>query len=297
MLMGGLTALVAMRPHAKTSVKNRKDDSNWRGLVKQIAGALVLSLIGATFGLAQSQALSKDGEAGENVGSAPEKMPPSLEIRFALSALPSSLREKAAVYVLDPTKGYILDHAGSNGQSCFVERIEWARAEYRNDIYIPMCYDSAGAKNQMQVRFDVAELRAQGLSPEDLKKEIEKRFADGTYKAPDRAGLSYMTAPIMRTYISFDLNDKRVMTMSMPHVMYYAPNVTDADVGGIPSMTPYPFVFEQGPQGFIIQRLGKYEAAKIVANESALLNDLCSYRSCLCWNANDSESSSHGHSK
>jgi len=46
---------------------------------------------------------------------------------------------------------------------------------------------------------DAAALRAQGMSPAALKAEIERRFTDKTYTAPEKAGLSYMVAPIMRT--------------------------------------------------------------------------------------------------
>jgi len=212
-------------------------------------------------------------------------MPSGLEVRYALSALPLALQENATVYVLDPAKGYVLERAGSNGQSCFVQRTEWKFADYRNDVFAPMCYDETGAKNQMRVSFDVAALRAQGVPADKMKKEIEARFQNGTYKAPDRPGFSYMTEPLMRTYMSLDPKDKdSVTTMSMPHVMYYAPNISASEVGALPCppCAPYPFVFEPGPHGYVIQRLGDAESAKIVAEEAALVNDLCSYRSALC---------------
>ena len=214
-----------------------------------------------------------------------QPMPRSLEVRFALSALPPALREGASVYVLDTTKGYVLDHQGTNGQSCFVSRTEWKFADYRDDIYDATCYDAVGAKNHMQVLFDVAKLRAQGVAPNIMKRRIQDGFKTGKYHAPESAGFSYMTAPLMRTYMSLDPNDKStVMTTSMPHVMYYAPNVNDSNVGGLgcPPCAPYPFAFETGPHGYIIQRLGDQEAAKIVADESALVRELCEYRSVLC---------------
>jgi hypothetical protein len=154
-----------------------------------------------------------------------------------------------------------------------------------------------GAKNHMRVWFDVAELRASGLNPEAMKKEIERRFRNGAYKAPDRAGFSYMTSPLMRTYMSLDPNvTNSVATMSMPHIMYYAPNVMSEEVGAIPCppCAPYPFVFEPGPHGYIIQRLGTDESAKIVADEKALVERLCAYRSVLCVTKRDGDhSSSH----
>jgi hypothetical protein len=120
--------------------------------------------------------------------------------------------------------------------------------------------------------------------PLELKTEIARRFAAGSYRPPERAGLSYVLAPLMRTYMSLDPGDKTMMTMMMPHVMYCAPNVIDADVGGLPPppLSPYPFVFEQGPTGVSIQRPGDRGAAKIVAKETSLTKELCSYPPYLC---------------
>jgi hypothetical protein len=251
-------------------------------MTKTIHGlALVFCFGGAHLGLAGHE----HAETATNSRGPLERMPVSLEMRLALSALPPPLRDKAAVYVLDPARGYVLERAGSNGQSCFVGRTEWKFADYRNDVYDPICYDDVGSKNHMRVWFDVAELRAKGVAPEVMKKQIEARFRNGAYKAPNRAGLSYMTAPLMRSYMSLDPKDREsVATMSMPHIMYYAPHVTGADVGGMPCppCAPYPFVFEPGPHGYVIQRLGDQESAKIVTDEASLVSELCAYRSALC---------------
>ena len=63
-----------------------------------------------------------------------DKMPRDLEVRYALSALPPHLRADATTYVLDPDKGYELNHKGTNGFSCFVERTEQERADFRNVV-------------------------------------------------------------------------------------------------------------------------------------------------------------------
>jgi hypothetical protein len=234
-------------------------------------------------GLVGLVCLAADATANSNSSLTP--MPKSLELRFALSALPPSLRADATVYTLDTKRGYVLDHTGTNGQSCFVSRTEWKFADYRDDIYDATCYDAVGARNHMQLLFDVASLRSQGVAPQIMKQRILMGFRTGKYHSPEAPGFSYMTAPLMRTYMSLDPNDKSsVMTMSMPHVMYYAPNVTDSKVGGLgcPPCAPYPFSFESGPHGYIIQRLGDQESAKIVADESALVRDLCEYQSVLC---------------
>ena len=89
----------------------------------------------------------------------------------------------------------------------------------------------------------------------------------------------------MRTYPNPDPSDHTVVTMSMPHHMIYAPNLTDRDIGGAPPPGPYPFIFEQGPQGYMILLLGEEEKAKVVADSKQLLADLCAYRSSLCLNS------------
>ena len=244
----------------------------------------LLAAVG-TFFFAASLASAAANSPVDSPHGALTAMPRSLEVRFALSALPPNLRDGATVYRLDISQGYVRERAGTNGQTCFVSRTEWKFADYRNDIYDPTCYDATGAKHHMQVLFDVAALRARGVPPADMKKQIETGFRTGRYTAPDHAGFSYMTAPLMRTYMSLDPNDKStVMTMSMPHIMYYAPNVAPADVGGLgcPPCAPYPFLFEAGPHGYLLQRLGDKESDKIVSDEADLLRDLCAYRSVLC---------------
>ena len=71
--------------------------------------------------------------SSENV---PEAMPKDLEVRLALSALPPYLRSEATVYVLDPAKGYAAQQKGTNDFTCFVERTDWVRADFRNDLFI-----------------------------------------------------------------------------------------------------------------------------------------------------------------
>src|SRR5437588_10665129 len=105
-----------------------------------------------------------------------EQMPAKLETQFALSALPPAMRDPTTVYVLDPNKGYQLSRQGTNGVTCLVERTAWEQANFRNDIYVPLCYDAAGSKNFLKVIMDVATLRIQGMSAVALKAEIPFGF-------------------------------------------------------------------------------------------------------------------------
>jgi hypothetical protein len=215
-----------------------------------------------------------------------ESMPPKLETQFALSALPPALRDKATIYLLDPKQGYSIARQGTSGIACVVERTVWEMADFRNDIYIPLCYDAAGIHWHFQAIIDSAALRAQGMSPAALKAEIEKRYRNQIYKTPERAGLSYMIAPLMRT---IGPPDMKVHTMSMPHLMFYAPGVTNADIGALPDLAvpatlQYPFIDKQGnaEQSYMIQMVGASEKAKILADEKQLLDALCAHRDLLC---------------
>jgi len=215
-----------------------------------------------------------------------EPMPAKLETQFALSALPPGLRGGATVYLLDPKQGYHLSRQGTSGVTCLVERTVWEWADFRNDIYIPLCYDAIGTKAHLKVIMDAATLRAQGVNPAALKAEIEKRYREKTYKAPEKPGLSYMVAPVMRALGPPDLN---MHTMSMPHLMFYAPNLTNEDIGAVPdlrvpSSLVYPFIDKQGnaEQSYMIQLIGETEKARILADEKVLVDELCAYRDILC---------------
>ena len=246
------------------------------------------------FGFGTISSLSCMGQTNggsDSVAAQLEKMPKPLEVRFALSALPPHLRDSATTYILDPQKGYVVSHEGTNGFSCIVMRTEWCwpQLPFRDDIFVPICYDDEGSKKMLPVWMDVAQLRARGLGPRQVYEETMKKFDAGTYQKPARVGISYMTAPLMRSYPFPEATE--VMTMSMPHYMFYAPNVKNADIGGKP-LSPYPFVVPQGPgpHDVIVLLVGEAEKAKILADSNDLLNDLCSYRKYLCF-----DSANHGH--
>src|SRR5262249_13533382 len=152
-------------------------------LLRVLAVSLFVNLI-AISGFAQTakypqlskHATSKDAEiapTGSAARSATEtdagdttieKMPAKLETEFALSALPVGMREQATVYLLDPKKGYQLSRRGTSGVTCLVERTAWEQADFRNDIYVPLCYDAEGSRTYLKVIIDAAALRAQGVT-------------------------------------------------------------------------------------------------------------------------------------
>ncbi len=211
-----------------------------------------------------------------------EQMPVALETEFAKSAAPAHIRDGVSVWLLDPAKGYSLAEEGTNGVECLVSRTAYEQADFRNDIYVPLCYDAAGAATYLKVLREVADLRIAGMSPEALRDEVDARYDNGTYTAPDKAGLSYMVAPIMRTWM---LPDMDVHAMPMPHLMYYAPYSTDADIAAnMAGDMRYPFIFKEGhaAQSYMVHVASTDQQAEIHDQNQALLESLCAYRDVLC---------------
>ena len=217
-------------------------------------------------------------------------LPRDLEIQLALSALPPHIRDSATVYVLNPAKGFEIARTGTNGFHAFVARTgddamrgTWVLKEYPRDILYPISFDPAGARANMRVFFDIAEMQAEGTPPEKLKKIIQERYRTKYYKTPERPGISYMLSPILRTYTNPEANDS-VLMASIPHVMHYAPNLTNEDIGSAkPSFdNKYPFIIQHGPHGYTIQHLGEKEKTEIRKGFEEMLARLCQLNENWC---------------
>ena len=217
-----------------------------------------------------------------------EPLPRDLEIQLAQSTLPPHLRENATVYVLNPAKGFEVAKNGTNGFHALVARTgddtffgTWPLTEYRDDILYPVSFDKAGASAHMRIFFDAAEMQANGRPAIELKKIMHERHKTGYYKAPERAGISYMLSPILRTYYNPEKSDL-VSTVNYPHVMFYAPNVSDQDIGADKLGGMYPFVILHGPHGHVVQILGVTERAEITKQYSEMLARLCKIKEVWC---------------
>ena len=217
-----------------------------------------------------------------------EKMPVDLETDFALSSLPPHLRDNATVYLLDPAKGYYVARQGTNGFTAMVIRTEWEWDEFTDDCFTALSYDAEGSKTIVPLYLDVASMRASGkYSPVELHQAIAKKVKDGGLKAPARTGVSYMLAPIMRSHPG--PGEKEVVTMIMPHYMFYAPNLTNQDIGGMYDGSSQPFVLESDPAfgkdhgitNYIIVKAGEAEIAKILKENATLLDRLAQFRGSL----------------
>jgi hypothetical protein len=183
-------------------------------------------------------------------------MPEDLEMELALSAAPEHLRAGASVLLLGK-EGYVEARRGTNGFTCLVGRTQ------PKDV-APMCYDAEGTRTIVPRIADEAAMRARGEGEEAIRKAVEEGFRSGKYKAPGRPGISYMISPVQEL-----AGPDGVVRAFVPHLMFYAPNLTDADVGGMRGGSV--FINSPAPHGMIIVPLGNEEQKAIGARNEALV--------------------------
>jgi hypothetical protein len=140
------------------------------------------------------------------------------EIALALSACPPPVASKAAVYVLDRS-GYVKVRDSENGFTAIVQHSLPTSQE-------PQCIDAEGTRTLLPRMLKVAELRAQGKSPEEIKRFVADAFAKGVFRPPSRPGVDYMLSTE-----NLVPNPKGVVVPFPPHVMFYGPYLTNADLG------------------------------------------------------------------
>lgn len=166
-------------------------------------------------------------------------LPRDREIQLAESAGPPGLIRDAAIYVLEP-QGYTMARGGSSGFSCLVGR-------ERPDTLEPMCFDPEGSQTILPAVLDAARFRGQGLGEEEIGRRIAEGYQAGRYRAPRRAGITYM---LSKENLVF--NGQKVISYP-PHVMIFAPYVTNKDIGADFKNRWLPWVLGEGtPHAYIM---------------------------------------------
>ena len=187
-------------------------------------------------------------------------LPRPLEIELALSAAPKHLRDAATVWTLEES-GYTMAQRGSNAFSCLVSR--------RGGDLFPVCWDAEGARALLPLDFDDARMRLSGKSGGEIEAMVTQRFKSGEYRAPSRAGVAYMLAPLR---YRIDEAGHVTRTPSNPHLMFYGPNLTDTDIGG--ARGSLVFINRVGPDGMMIVPLGEKERGAIVNESQSLVEQV-----------------------
>jgi hypothetical protein len=202
--------------------------------------ALAAQLEISTTAVAQST-----GSAG---GETPALMDRQKETALALSACPPMVVSKAAVYVLDKS-GYVKIRESQNGFTALVQHSMITSQE-------PQCIDAEGTRTFLPRMLKVAELRAQGKSAEEIKGIIADEIARGLLKPPTRPGIDYMLSSE-----NMVPDEKGTVAHFPPHVMFYAPYLTNAELGSGGQAAGGPaFVAGEGtPYALIIVPIGAHE--------------------------------------
>lgn len=193
---------------------------------------------------------SGDAQAQE-VGSGIEREPERLEIlpvdqetALALSAAPDHLRDGAGVVALT-AGGFVTVRESRNGYTCVVNRDHPLNRK-------PTCYDAEGAATILPKVEFVGELLLQDVPVDEIERRVAAKFAAGEFISPRRPGVAYMLSTKIRNYNP----QTGEMGTFPPHVMFYAPNLTNEDIGtSWEAMREHPwlpFVAYEGPQGFLI---------------------------------------------
>jgi hypothetical protein len=143
------------------------------------------------------------------------------EIALALSACPSTVAGGAGVYVLGEA-GYEKARDSRNG---FVAIVGHALPISQE----PQCMDAEGANTHLPRLLKQAELRAQGRTPAEIQRCIADAFARGEFVAPSRPGVDYMLSTQNLPPDAAGTGD--AVEHFPPHVMIYAPFITNKDLG------------------------------------------------------------------
>ena len=210
----------------------------------------------------RAQAPQAQGEGRGLFAQSPQYpvLPHALEVELALSAAPKHLRDDATVWTLEQT-GYTIARKGSNAFTCVVSR----RA---GDLF-PVCWDAEGTRSLLPLNVEDARLRLSGKSGAEIDAIIATGFKSGDYHAPARAGIAYMLSP-MRYRI--DEHGIVTRTVSNPHLMFYGPNLTDADIGG--ARGAFVSMNRVGPDGMMIVPVGQKERDAIIGESQALVTQV-----------------------
>jgi hypothetical protein len=225
-------------------------------LVERVGALCAIAGFGQQAGSAESA--HEHGSTTPHEGGKVILLPRDLEMRLAINALPKTLRDGAQVVVLD-ANGYSVAKVGTNAFTCMVSR--------RSGNLYPVCFDAEGARTILPAYEDDAVLRMKGATNEEVERQLARGFADGKYRPPSRPGIAYMLSPA--TYL---LDEKGKLARTFPHTMFYAPYLTNEDIGG--SMGKTAFVDRPGPHGMIIVLAGEKERATLLRESQTLVDEV-----------------------
>jgi hypothetical protein len=231
---------------------------------------LFVVLVGLDYTLSVFSQSPSDRRANTIGAQLPELLPREKEIDLALGAAPEHLRNGAGLYVLEQ-RGFVKVRESTNGFTCIVNRDHPLNQK-------PVCFDAEGTATILPKVLRVGELLMQGKTMSEINSDIAEGFRTGKYISPRRAGVAYMLSGDIR---NFNSRTGKVESFP-PHVMFYAPNVTNTDLGitaeALAKDPSLPFIGYQGPHGFIIVLAGDKQKIAISAHVEAFMESVAGDR-------------------
>ena len=190
-------------------------------------------------------------------------LPRDLEVDIAKSALPEYLRDDASVYILKRGEGFVQAIKGSNGYTCFVERLPG-----NQETIIPIAFDAEGTRVMVPAMFDKMKYVENGMTPQQAQAKVAAGFKSGKYLPPAIGGISYMLSPL-----NIVPKPGGGTFRYYPHFMIYSPYVTNQSIGvAKPDLEGYlPFVNSTGPHAKIVIPLGEKERADVERRHADLI--------------------------
>lgn len=167
-------------------------------------------------------------------------MPHDAEIALARTAAPKSISGEATVKVLTPS-GYQAATTGTNGFTCMVLRgfaaPTFTPAPFRNLVYdptvrAPICFNELATKMVLPYYELRANLAMKGETPDQIAHGVQAAYDSGTLPKRTQVSFGYMWSAAQ--------NLASGVGHWHPHVMIFAPNYTNAMVGGNPFGSPLP---------------------------------------------------------
>ena len=216
---------------SEPDLANLRTDPRWQPIAAKVSG--------------QAGGAPSPPVAGEK----PEILPEAREMELALGAAPEHLRKGAGVYVLTE-QGFKLARPTTNQFTCIVNRDHPKALK-------PTCFDAEGTATIVPKIVRVGEMMMQGKTLAEISADIRAGFASGRFISPRRPGVAYMLSGDIR-----NVNPATGQVSSFPaHVMFYAPNLTNDDIGSDGS-DGLPFVAYQGPHAYMIMPVATHGPGK-----------------------------------
>lgn len=211
----------------------------------------------------------------------PKILPLEFETRAALSAAPERVAADAGVWVLGPD-GYEEARPTQNGFECFVMRDLLPGGRPDRQSFAPMCFDAEGARTVLKRFIERSALvRGEGMSPAEADEVLAK--ADERF-TPQRPGITYMASAVN---VQTDPTAPRgAFRTYMPHVMFLAPGLSDAQISaGAIQADPaeaffggWPFLPGRArPDGFVVVPLDRRLRLQIQDTQRDLIDRLAEW--------------------